>query len=127
MREGVHSSLLEPNMALLDQFTGFAELFRVVATRPVATRRLDDVPQAAGADYLKLDVQGAELMVLDGAAETLRSVLVVHTEAEFAPRTSRCLPISTRACARWGSCFMSSGSSASGPLSRFRWSSKTWW
>jgi FkbM family methyltransferase len=80
-----NSSLLEPNMALLEQFTGFAELFRVVATRPVATRRLDDIPEAAGADYLKLDVQGAELMVLDGAADTLRSVLVVHTEAEFAP------------------------------------------
>jgi FkbM family methyltransferase len=80
-----NSSLLEPNMALLEQFTGFAELFRVVATRPVATRRLDDIPEAAGADYLKLDVQGAELMVLDGAAETLGSVLVVHTEAEFAP------------------------------------------
>lgn len=80
-----NSSLLEPNMALLDQFTGFAELFRVVATSPVATRRLDDIPEVAGADYLKLDVQGAELMVLDGAPETLRSVLVVHIEAEFAP------------------------------------------
>jgi FkbM family methyltransferase len=80
-----NSSLLEPNMALLEQFTGFAELFRVVASSPVATRRLDDIPEVAGADYLKLDVQGAELMVLDGAPETLRSVLVVHTEAEFAP------------------------------------------
>jgi FkbM family methyltransferase len=80
-----NSSLLEPNMPLLEQFTGFAELFKVVATSPVATRRLDDIPEAAGADYLKLDVQGAELMVLDGARETLRSVLVVHTEAEFAP------------------------------------------
>jgi FkbM family methyltransferase len=80
-----NSSLLEPDMALLDQFTGFAEFFRVVATSPVATRRLDDIPEAAGADYLKLDVQGAELMVLDGAREMLRSVLVVHTEAEFAP------------------------------------------
>jgi FkbM family methyltransferase len=80
-----NSSLLEPDMALLDQFTGFAELFTVVARSPVATKRLDDIPEAAGADYLKIDVQGAELMVLDGAADTLRSVLVVHTEAEFAP------------------------------------------
>lgn len=79
------SSLLEPNFPLLERFTGFAEMARVVARRPVATRRLDDVPQAAGADYLKVDVQGGELMVLDGAARTLRSALVVHIEVEFVP------------------------------------------
>jgi FkbM family methyltransferase len=79
------SSLLEPNLPLLEHFTGFAEMLRVVARRPVSTRRLDDIPEVAGADYLKLDVQGAELMVLDGAARTLESVLVVHTEVEFAP------------------------------------------
>ena len=79
------SSLLEPNRELLEHFTGFAEMLRVVARQPVGTRRLDDVPQAAGADFLKLDVQGGELMVLDGAPRTLRDVLVVHTEVEFVP------------------------------------------
>ncbi|HXZ86398.1 MAG TPA: FkbM family methyltransferase [Myxococcota bacterium] len=79
------SSLLEPDAALLGHFTGFAEMLRVVARRRVRTRRLDDVPEAEGADYLKLDVQGAELMVLDGAARVLQGVLAVHTEAEFLP------------------------------------------
>src|SRR3954469_20035519 len=51
------SSLLEPNMALIDQFSGFADIMRPVATRPVSTRRLDDIPEVGGADYLKLDVQ----------------------------------------------------------------------
>jgi FkbM family methyltransferase len=80
-----NSSLLEPNFPLLEQFTGFAELFKVVATSRVRTRRLDDVEEAQGAEFLKLDVQGAELMVLDGAPQTLRSVLAVHTEACFLP------------------------------------------
>jgi FkbM family methyltransferase len=83
--EAYNSSLLEPNMPLLEQFTDFAELFRVVATSPVQTKRLDDVGEASGAEFLKLDVQGGELMVLDGAPNTLRDVLVIHTEAEFVP------------------------------------------
>lgn len=79
------SSLLEPNTALLAKFEDLEELVRVVATRTVTTRRLDDIPEARGADYLKLDVQGGELMVLRGARELLKGVLVVHTEVEFVP------------------------------------------
>jgi FkbM family methyltransferase len=80
-----NSSLLEPNMALLGQFTDFEELFRVVETKRVRTRRLDDLAEVAEVDFLKMDVQGGELMVLEGAARMLRDVLVVHTEACFAP------------------------------------------
>jgi len=80
-----NSSLLEPNPALLSRFTDFEQLFSVVETRPVRTRRLDDIPEAAGTDFLKMDVQGGELMVLQGAENMLRDVLVVHTEACFAP------------------------------------------
>lgn len=80
-----NSSLLEPNPALLSLFTDFEALFTVVETRPVRTRRLDDLPEVAGADFLKMDVQGGELMVLQGAEQMLRDVLVIHTEACFAP------------------------------------------
>lgn len=80
-----NSSLLEPNAAFLEKFTDLDGLFGVVEKRPVKTRRLDDIAEAAGADLLKMDVQGGELMVLQGAERLLRDVLVVHTEACFGP------------------------------------------
>jgi FkbM family methyltransferase len=79
------SSIFEPNTALLGMFQNLEELVRVVATKRVQTKRLDDIAQARGADFLKVDVQGAELMVFQGAEETLRDVLVIQTEAEFVP------------------------------------------
>lgn len=79
------SSLLEPNEELLAMFHEIRDVMQVVRTHRVRTVRLDDVPQARGTDYLKLDVQGGELMVLNGALAMLREVLVVHTEIEFLP------------------------------------------
>lgn len=79
------SSLYEPNAPLLSAFEGLAEVVRVVREMPIQTHRLDDLAEASGADYLKLDVQGAELDVLCGAPRLLAQALVVHTEVEFVP------------------------------------------
>lgn len=77
------SSLYEPNTPLLEIFQALAELTTVVKRTKLQTKRLDDIPEATGVDYLKMDVQGAELDILHGAARTLSSVLVVHTEVAF--------------------------------------------
>ena len=77
--------MFEPNEALADKFQNLGELLRVVGTRTLETRRLDDFAETTGADFLKIDVQGGELLVLQGAVERLRDVLVVHTEVEFLP------------------------------------------
>jgi hypothetical protein len=58
-----NSFLFEPNMELLAGFTGFQDLFTVVATSSVLAKPLDEIPEVSGTDYLKLDVQGGELMV----------------------------------------------------------------
>ena len=79
------SSLLEPNDELLGMFHELLEVTQVVETRRVRTVRLDDIAEAKGTDYLKLDVQGAELMVLQGAIAMLRDLLVLHTEFCFLP------------------------------------------
>jgi len=77
------SSLYEPNTPLLEIFQALAELTTVVKRTKLQTKRLDDVGEAAAADYLKMDVQGAELDILRGAQRALASVLVVHTEVAF--------------------------------------------
>jgi len=79
------SSLYEPNTALLDRFQNLGELTRVVKQFPVETRRLDDLAEVRDCDYLKLDVQGAERDVIEGAGKVLSHALVVHTEVEFVP------------------------------------------
>ena len=79
------SSLFEPNEPLLKLFNNLSELTRVVRAEPIETRRLDDIPECAQADFLKLDVQGAELDILRGAEKLLERVVAISTEVEFVP------------------------------------------
>jgi len=79
------TSLLEPNAQVLELFHGFSEWGRVVRTEEVDTVRLDDIPETLSTDFIKIDIQGAELMVLENAVERLRRACLVHTEAEFLP------------------------------------------
>lgn len=82
------SSLLEPDPAVIDLFGTISATppggnFAVVERIPVQTTRLDDVPDLGRVDFLKVDVQGAELVVLENGTRTLSNVLVVETEVEF--------------------------------------------
>jgi FkbM family methyltransferase len=77
------SSLFEPNTALLSKFQNLEELVRVTKKYPVQTKRLDDIPDVKNTDMLKVDVQGAELLVFQGAVSMLNDVLVIQTEVEF--------------------------------------------
>lgn len=79
------SSLYEPNTPLLRRFQNLEELTRVVGTSRVQTRRLDDIPEIGSIDFLKMDVQGAELDVLRGGRRALASAVTIHLEVEFAP------------------------------------------
>ena len=62
MSQGM-TSLLEPNSELLSYFFGFPEWGKVKARLSVPTLRLDDVTEIKNIDYLKIDIQGAELKV----------------------------------------------------------------
>jgi Methyltransferase FkbM domain len=79
------SSLLEPDLNWMNFFHDLPHFCKVLSSQEIDTRRLDDIGEITGADYLKVDVQGAELDVLKGATQTLQDVLLVQTEIEFVP------------------------------------------
>ena len=77
------TSLLEPNPAVLSLFSGFSDWGQVMKVEELQTVRLDDVPETAGLDLPKIDIQGGELMVFEHAGERLKDALLIHTEVEF--------------------------------------------
>ena len=77
------TSLLEPNPKVLGLFHGFPDWGRVLATEELDTKRMDDIPETAGVDLIKIDIQGGELMVFKNAIKRLADALVIQTEVEF--------------------------------------------
>jgi FkbM family methyltransferase len=76
-------SLYRPNKPLLEKFQNLYELVTPVGEHRVDTHTLDGIPALDRIDYLKIDVQGAELSVFRGAERLLKTALLIHTEVEF--------------------------------------------
>jgi FkbM family methyltransferase len=79
------TSLLEPNTALHDYFHGFSYWQKVLKRVELDTKRLDDVVEIERMDYLKIDIQGGELMAFQSGQRLLSNCFVIHTEIEFLP------------------------------------------
>lgn len=79
------TSLLRPNQALYQYFRGFPDWGRVLREDQVDTVTLDEVKEIKRLDYLKIDIQGGELMVFQHAPKRLAECLVIQTEVEFLP------------------------------------------
>lgn len=78
-------TLYPPNTPVLSRYEGLAEAVAPKAQHAVQTVALDDLPETADVDLIKIDVQGAELDVFHGARKRLAEALVVWTEVEFLP------------------------------------------
>jgi FkbM family methyltransferase len=86
-REPGCSSLFPPDRWTLERFPGL-DLMQQVDEQEIAVRTLDGWARESGvtrADVIKLDAQGAELGILRGATELLRSVRTIETEVMFNP------------------------------------------
>ncbi len=79
------SSFYKPNVDVIAQYDCLEAQMEIVGTELIPTKRLDDIEQARRTDFLKLDVQGAELDILAHATETLQHVGMIQTEVCFLP------------------------------------------
>ncbi len=79
------TSVLEPDPARLALFPHFNAWGRVLSTEPVATRRLDAIEEIPAIDFLKIDIQGGELMAFRGGREKLAGAVAIQTEVSFIP------------------------------------------
>jgi FkbM family methyltransferase len=77
------SSLLEPNPEVCDCLHIYPIYMRVVGKADLQTHRLDDIDELPKIDYLKIDVQGAEMSVFRGGRARLSSAVAVQTEVCF--------------------------------------------
>lgn len=80
---GCTGSLYAPNTPLVAKFHRLDEVMQPVARHAVQTVALNDLAEIRDVDFIKIDVQGAELSVLENASRLLGDVLVIQTEVEF--------------------------------------------
>ena len=77
------TSLFKPKKDALDFFNEFSKLGEVQSVKKIKTIRLDDVPKLRDFDFLKMDVQGAELSILKNGENHLKNCLGVQLEVSF--------------------------------------------
>jgi hypothetical protein len=51
--------------------------------QPIETLQLDDIPSIGDIDFIKIDVQGAELMIFENASKALANAVAIQTEVGF--------------------------------------------
>jgi FkbM family methyltransferase len=110
------TSLLEPDPAALNFFNGFEGFGQVNRTVPMQTRRLADVEEVDPLHYIKIDVQGSELMILQHGGAKLDKLAMIQIEVSFVPlyknqasfgeidcfmRAKGFIPHHMQACKRW--------------------------
>jgi FkbM family methyltransferase len=77
------TSLLEPNPTYLRLFADFPELATIERKETTRTRRLDDIDEIQNLDFLKIDVQGAELDVFRSGYSKLAMAVAIQVEVRF--------------------------------------------
>lgn len=80
------SSIFKPNKELIDKFPE-KDRFDIVSTSKIKVDTLDEqlkIHNISGVDFIKIDTQGSELYILQGAIDTIRDyVFGIEVEVEF--------------------------------------------
>lgn len=79
------TSLLKPDPAALKFFNGFEQFGHVERIEEVQTIRLDDIAEVPPIDFLKMDIQGSELSVLEHGLSKLGDAVAIQLEISYIP------------------------------------------
>ena len=79
------TSLFKPKIEALNFFNGFSEFGKVEKIEEIQTTKLDNVDNLKAIDFLKMDVQGAELGILKNGSKKLKNCLAVQLEVSYFP------------------------------------------
>ncbi len=77
------TSLLEPDPEALAFFNGFEPWGEVQRKIPMPTRRLADLGEVDPPHFIKIDVQGSELMILENGGAKLDELAMLQIEVSF--------------------------------------------
>lgn len=83
LTKGIYqSSVLEPNFNLINKFPN-PERYSIVGKELLNAKKLDYF-KINNVDFVKIDTQGYNYEILNGASKTLKNVIGIETEVEFA-------------------------------------------
>lgn len=74
------SGIYPPNIDVMGNLNFPDSASEIVNSFKTKTKRLDDIPETWDADLLKLDTEGAELMILENGQKALSNALVIDIE-----------------------------------------------
>ena len=77
------SSLYKPKTEALEYFNGFSKFGEVQSIEKIQTTRLDDIDNVKSPDFLKMDVQGAELEIIKNGKNKLKDCLAIQLEVSY--------------------------------------------
>lgn len=77
------TSMFEPDPDTLSLFEALAPHGEVIERIPLRTHRLDDIAEIEHLDFMKVDIQGGELAVVQSGRDKLAEAVVIQTEVSF--------------------------------------------
>jgi FkbM family methyltransferase len=77
------TSLFEPDVTTLELFAVLKPLAEVTQRIEMTTQKLDDVKEIEHLDFLKIDIQGAELSVFQHGVKKLAQAIAIQVEVSF--------------------------------------------
>lgn len=84
-KAGLVSGLFPLDQKMGRKFDYPEEAYELKSADPIDTVRLDDIPELQDADYLKIDTEGAEGMIIANGQKVLSQALLVEIEVNLLP------------------------------------------